>query len=161
MESNSPFIQIHENHNARINNLNNKLEIASKDKIFNITDFTKTILLMSSTILAVLISLYNKTSFNIFETCSFVSTIVLFTLNILFGTIALYVGVASSIGTETLLINELVDFEKGAKLVTRGTIPETKENNPKIIYAVSWATFKIISVLSLLSLVTYAIIKVL
>ena len=86
----------------------------------------------------------------------FISTILLFTLNILFGTIALYVGVASSRGTESLIINELVNIEKGVKLKTKGLL-----NIPNNLYAKSWNIFKFTSALSLLSLVTYAIIKVL
>jgi len=155
MEEASPFTKIFENYYARKSNLNTKLEAASKDKIFNITDFTKTILLMSSTILAVLISLYNKKVVNFIEMYSFISTIVLFTLNILFGTIALYVGVVNSIGVETLILKELVKMESEISTNTKGEL-----NKPNMFYARCWTIFKITSILSLLSMLLYTISKV-
>ena len=135
----------------RTNLMNNAIH----NKLLSIKDIDKTILLMLSATISVLISLSNK---NINTSCSeiilFIITIILIAIAIMSGSINLFSYYKLCGNEEAFYKQSLVYLENNIK-----NKPEQPEQLPEIYHMVRYV-FYIFSILSLISLITYAIIKV-
>lgn len=139
---------------TEIGKLSKDLEIASEKRATAITDFIKTILLLLSTVLAVLITLYSKST-SCIEIVCFIITIILFALNILFGSLLLYADIDSLMNVEKLRSKRFGEAKQGIQPTSDGEYTESKS-----IHNYYWLCFKINSIVSLVMIVVYSIVKV-
>jgi len=132
-----------------------QLKKVTNEKILHLIDFNKTILIMLSTVLSVLISFYNGNVIkNKLSIVIFIITIALFAISILFGSLYLY-GFFKLKRKEEVYIVKLLEAEitgKETKGVEIMGVGEVYEWFGKLFY--------LFSILSLISLVTYSILKV-
>lgn len=139
---------------AETGKLNKDWEIASEKRATAITDFIKTILLLLSTVLAVLITLYSKST-SCIEIVCFIITIILFALNILSGSLLLYANIDSLMKVEKLRSERFEEAKQGIQPATEGEYTESKSSHNYY-----WLCFRINSIASLVMIVVYSIVKV-
>jgi len=130
----------------------------SNEKITYIMDFNKTILLMLSTVLSVIISFYNNSNSNNnpITINVFIVTVIFFILSILFGSINLYGFFRLKRKEEIYCIKLLKAFKEG-----KSTDIGTEIIGSGVFFEISRILFYIFAILSLFSLATYSIFKVL
>jgi len=127
----------------------------SNEKIALLIDFVKTILIMLSTVLSVIISFYNDNkSKNEIAVQLFVITIILFGISIILGSLYLY-GFFKLKRKEEIYCGKQIDALYTNKIIKAEIIGAGK------LFSYFGRFFYISSILSIISLITYSVFKVL
>lgn len=133
------------------------LQDASKNKLISVNDFIKTLLIMMSTVLSVLISLYPKSIATVNEKLTFLLTIFLFTISILFGGLGLYAYTDLLKKIEGYYKDKISNINEQNRQNESSSIDVLNANK---FYTLCIKIFYCTSILSLFTLLSYSIIKV-